>query len=325
MGAERVVALAKAVAGSRTNRMYSPQYEGLVVSLFLNRSLRTRIGLADACARLGASFLDLSPDDIYSPVVLGPAAPYSEEVISDIVTVLELHASCLAVRAYGPSSRLPIGAGDELLTSIASRCSIPLINLESDSAHPIQAVGDLATIFSLGPPEKMKIILSWAYSPKPKPVAVPSSALLAFAAAGAEITVAAPPEFELPAEILALAHQWAAMAGGNISETQDLVTAVSGANVIYMKSWLSQEHSGNRHDEMARKFNDWCATEELMVLAGANAAYMHCLPADRGFEVTDSVIDGGRSLIAKQIEMRRAATRIIVANALSQHANEVAR
>jgi len=290
-----------------------------VVGLFLNRSLRTRLGLASACADAGAAYIDLQRDRIYSPLLLEPGIPFEEESIADIVRVVDMHAHCFAIRAFGPRPSLPVGRGDTLVQQIAQMSCIPILNLESDSAHPIQGVADLATLMTLGPVRGRRVVIAWAYSPAARPIAPTYSFLMASAAAGAAVTIVAPREFALPKGITDAARNWAAESGGQIKETTDLAQAVKHAEVLYMKSWLAPASDGSDHVSVADNYRSWCATESLMALAGASQPrYMHCLPADRGNEVTDAVIDGPRSLVWRQVAMRQAVTQAMVDRALAQ-------
>jgi N-acetylornithine carbamoyltransferase len=261
--------------------------------------------------------LELQPECIYPPAVRTAESPYKNESIADIVRVVNLHASCFAVRAYGPSSLVPRGGGDDMLKQIAATATVPVLNLESDSAHPIQALADLATITSLGTATSKHVVVAWAYSPAPKPIAVPSSFVMAAAASGARLTIVSPPEFRLPARVTRDAREWALAAGGSLTETTDL-DGISDADVLYMKSWLTNEAQDRGHGEIAGRYAQWRATDRLLDELAPDAFYMHCLPADRGYEVDDTVIDGKRSLVWTQVRMRREVTHILLRRALAE-------
>ncbi len=314
-GPERTIKMVEdIVAGNDT----LPQSPGsLVATLFLNRSLRTRLGVAKACAVLGASHIDLEPNRIYSPIISGPGEPYKQEAMEDIVRVINLNADCLAVRAYGPSSSVSVGAGDAVFERMLRSVTVPVINLETDSGHPIQAMADVATVVEhCGTARGRKVVMAWAHSPEPKPIAVPASFVMAASAAGAHLVIAAPSEFSLPASLTRAARDWAGKAGGSLTETSDLGQALDNADILYMKSWMSWEQKGRGHQEIAGVYHHWMASEELFHRATPKAGYLHCLPADRGLEVTDDLLDGERSLIWRQVEMRRRVTQQLLANAL---------
>lgn len=319
IGWERVRRIVEDAAEAQANR--TPTWDGprLLVSLILNRSLRTRLGMADACSRLGVDYIDLPPDGIYSPVGGDKLRPYTDESASDFASVINEHADVFALRAYGPGHDIPVGGGDELLRRILERVTKPVLNLETDSSHPVQALADLATIFSYRPDPAIqpRLTIAWAFSPEPKPIAVASSLLLAAVACGLDVTLAAPAEFQLPAHIANRAQTWCRMSGGQLAISEDL-DSIRNADFLYMKSWLSTSSEVESHAELASKYRDWCATGQLIARGPSVMRYMHCLPVDRGYEATEEVVNGPNSLIWQQVAMKRVIMRMILGSVLGQ-------
>ena len=129
---------------------------------------------------------------------------------------------------------------------MAAVCPVPLINLESAIDHPCQALADWKTMDDLGVPARGgKFVLSWAWHPKPLPLAVPAAAVHMAALRGMEVTVLRPDGFALPEPVMAKARAAAAISGGSVRETADRGEALAGAHVIYAKSWTSPVHYGD--------------------------------------------------------------------------------
>jgi len=173
--------------------------------------------------------------------------------------------------------------------------------MEDDIYHPFQGLADIMTVKEkFGSFSGVKFVMSWAYSPSVhKPRAVPQSAILYATMMGMDVTLAHPEGMELDSEILTKCEQYSETAGGSFQIQDDFKNAVEGAQVVYPKAWCATpifqapigEASEEKTQTIFEKHKDWKCTAEIMDLADKNAVYMHCLPADRGFEVTDEVMD----------------------------------
>jgi len=200
---------------------------------------------------------------------------------------------------------------------------VPVINMEDDMYHPCQAMADILTMKEkLGDLRGKKIAITWAYSPSPeKPVAVPQSAAAICSFFGMDITLAQPEGFELDPEVLARVKENVSRYGGSFNVSYSMEEAFSGADVVYPKSWGSLRWVPPRNpepnfEEIAKLFEankHWICDEAKMKLAKRDCIYMHCLPADRGYEVTDEVIDGPNSVVFDQAENRLHAQKAIMA------------
>jgi N-acetylornithine carbamoyltransferase len=173
--------------------------------------------------------------------------------------------------------------------------------MECDKYHPFQALADVFTVKEkFGTFKGTKFVMSWAYSPSVhKPRAVPQSAIIGASLVGCDTVLAHPPEMELDPEVIQACEKYAEMNGASFEISHDFEAAAEGAHVLYPKAWcpkqMLQPPVGDGDEKKAQEIMDnyknWKATTEYMALADPNAIYMHCLPADRAWEVEDDVID----------------------------------
>jgi N-acetylornithine carbamoyltransferase len=159
----------------------------------------------------------------------------------------------------------------------------------------------------------VKFVMSWAYSPSiHKPRAVPQSAIIAASMMGCDTVLARPPEMALDPQVIEACERYAVMNGASFEVTDDFMGAAEDAHVLYPKAWAPMQFFkppvGEDDPELGQQifdsYKDWKATSDYMALADPNAIYMHCLPADRSWEVTDEVIDGEQSVVFDEAENR---------------------
>jgi len=161
-----------------------------------------------------------------------------------------------------------------------------------------------------------KMVVSWAYAPSyQKPMSVPQSLLLLMPRFGMDVVLAHPPEFELLPEVLQRARAFADESGVRLDVVHDMDAAFEGAHVVYPKSWGCMQHTADLEESaaVAARYRDWICDARRMRLAAPQSIYMHCLPADRGHEVTDAVIDGPRSVVFDEAENRLHVQKAIMA------------
>ena len=269
--------------------------------LFYNQSLRTRNSFEAGMTQLGGHAHFLDPNKIYTPALEGKEVAYSTERVSDVAQVLSRMGHAIAIRCYGDPVDWEYGGANALLREFARWSDIPLLNMEDDKYHPFQALADvLTTREKFGTFKGVKFVMSWAYSPSiHKPRAVPQSAIIAASLMGCDTVLAHPPEFDLDPEVIAACEANAAMNDASFSITNDFESAFEGAHVVYPKAWAPKVFFkppvGEDNEAKAKEINDqyknWKMTSELMETAYHDAIYMHCLPADRGYEVNNDVID----------------------------------
>ena len=290
--------------------------------LFFNASLRTRNSFQTGMFQLGGQAINLSPKEVYRPALEGEEVPYKTERISDVARVLSRYGDAIAIRIYGDSVDWVYGKGNKIIREFAYWANIPVINMEDDVYHPCQVMADIMTIIEKhGKLEGKKIVVSWAYSGGVKPVAVPQSCILGFTRFGADVVLAHPKGLELDPKIVEQARKNAEESGGSFKITYDMDEAFEGANVVYPKSWGSLKFMPPNVPKVDKegmialmnKYRDWITTKERLDKCARDVIYMHCLPADRGMEVTDEVIDGPKSVVFDEAENRLHVQKAIMA------------
>ena len=294
-------------------------------TMFYNQSLRTRTTFHAGINQLGGFCQNLEPGKIYTPARKGFEKAYSTERIADVARVLERIGDALAIRMYGDPAQWVYGRANEILKEFAEWSNIPIINMECDKYHPCQGLADVITVKErFGGFKGIKFVMSWAYSGScHKPLSVPQSAVLAATKVGMDVVQVQPEGLELHPQVVESCHRLAAEAGGSFQVMHDMEAAFEGAHVVYPKSWGSLSYfadpaTGEAVDMEGMKGlfeanKDWICTSEKMALARPDAIYMHCLPADRGQEVTDEVIDGPQSVVFDEAENRLHAQKAIMA------------
>jgi N-acetylornithine carbamoyltransferase len=161
---------------------------------------------------------------------------------------------------------------------------------------------------------RKKVVLTWAWHPKPLPMAVPNSFVLAAAQMGHDVTVAHPKGYELDDELMEDIRQQAAGAGGRITISNDIDTSFEGAEVVYAKSWGSKNFYGTPDKDIAEREQHrgkWIVDEAKMAQTDS-AIFMHCLPVRRNVIVTDGVIDSAASVVIDEAENRLHVQKAIL-------------
>ena len=251
-----------------------------VALLFEKPSARTRTSSEMAVVSLGGHAVALRGEE----VGLG-----SRETPEDVARTLACYCSVIAARVSDHAT----------LVAMASAVTVPVVNLLSDRAHPLQALADVLTLRELvGAVEGRRLVFVGDGNN------VAASLAYAAALSGFELTVASPPGYELDDEIVAAARNL----GGSIEVTNEPDEAVKGADVVYTDVWASM---GQEHEAEVRRasFVGFQVDERLMELAGPQARFLHCLPAHRGEEVAAAVIDGPQSAVWQQAENRFHSAR----------------
>jgi N-acetylornithine carbamoyltransferase len=269
--------------------------------IFYNQSLRTRNSFEAGMTQLGGHAHYLDPDKIYTPAMEGHEVAYSTERVSDVARVLDRMGDAIAIRCYGDPVEWEYGGSHAMLKEFARWSNIPVLNMEDDIYHPFQGLADMLTVKEkFGGYKGIKFTMSWAYSPSVhKPRAVPQSAILYATMMGMEVTLAHPKGMELAPDVLAQCQEYAGTYGGSFKVVNDFNSATQSAHVVYPKAWCATPIFKPPHGQSDPKktqaifdqHKDWICTPQTMALADKNAIYMHCLPCDRGFEVTNDVID----------------------------------
>jgi len=192
------------------------------------------------------------------------------------------------------------------LEELAANASIPVINGLSDLEHPCQAMADFFTLWERGM-DLAKLRLAWVGDGNN----VCNSLLLVGSMVGASAVVATPPGYEPDAGVLEACRAM----GGRVRLTTEAREALEDADVVYTDTWISMGQEGDREQRL-EAFQRYQLNDRLLGFAPHDAVVMHCLPAHRGEEITDAVLDGPRSLILEQAENRLHAQKAIILNLL---------
>ena len=268
--------------------------DGMTVgSIYEKPSTRTRVSFEVGVSRLGGQPLTLLSGDIQ----LG-----TSETIADTAAVLSRYMDCITYRCFGH--------GD--VAELANHSTVPVINALSDMHHPCQAAADMMTIVENS--DKMNGHVAWVGDGNN----VLHDLVLGCAILGYDIIFATPQGFEPDKSVISRALEIAKKTGSKIKGVADPKVAVEGAGAIYTDVFVSM---GEEHmDGKMRSFDGFQVNEELVSDADDDYIFMHCLPAHRGEEVTDGVIDSPNSVVFDQAENRMWAQMSI----LTLLCNEVA-
>lgn len=258
--------------------------------LFEKASLRTRISFQVAMTDLAGSSIYIKPEDI--------GGVGKREPVKDTARVLSRYVHGIMARTFV----------HDTIVELAEYADVPVINALSDWSHPCQAMADILTIREhCGDLHGLKI----AYIGDGNNVA--RSLVFACAKFGMKIVLASPEGYQLDPELIARTNQNAPDTAGQIS---DPLVAVAGADIVYTDTWTSMGQEAEKA-KRAEDFNGFQVNAELMSLAPAEAKVMHCLPAHRGFEITDEVAESKNSLIFDQAENRLHFQRALLKKLLS--------
>jgi ornithine carbamoyltransferase len=253
---------------------------GKSVAIILQKpSMRTRISFEVACARLGAHPL----------MMTGPDGAFSRaETVYDTAKVMERYVDAIVVRTFDQA----------LVEELAEAASVPVINALTDDHHPCQGLADMLTIREhLGRLEGVR----FTYVGDGNNMA--HTYLLAGALLGMKTTVSAPDGYQPKPEIVEQAKAIAESTGADIALITDPREAVAGAEVVATDTWASMGQE-DEHAQRLNVFEPYRVDHDLMAHADSSAIFLHCLPAHRGEEVTDSVIDSSASVVFDEAENR---------------------
>ena len=300
----------------------SPEPEALkgkVLSLlFLSPSLRTLASFQAAMIRLGGGSFVISPEmsihgiESRPGIVMDGAAA---EHIREAIPVIASYGDAIGIRAFAERKDIQTDMEEREFKALTDLIDSPYINMESAMNHPCQSLADWKTMDDLSIPAKGgKFVLSWAYHPRPLPLAVPAATLHMAAMRGMDVTVLRPEGFELPDTLMQKAAAAADKSGGSVTETDQRSEAMEGAHVIYAKSWSSTRHYGDKlNDQKLREEHlDWCVDEPWFVNAKDDCRFMHCLPVRRGVVVADEILDGPRSVVIPEARNRMLAQMAVL-------------
>lgn len=270
--------------------------------IFFDASTRTRNSFETGMTQLGGHAIYLSPDKMQIS---------HGENAKDTANVLSRYGEGIAIR------HCAFGEGNAYLREVARHASVPVLNMQCDVYHPCQILADALTIREKhGSGRRLKVGVAWTSAPNyVRPISVPQSLVLLMPRLGYDVTLAYPPEFRLMPEIEEQARANAAAAGVDFRITNRFEDAFADADVVIPKSWGPLLHTRDKEEgiRLIGAYPTWRCDAERMALGKPSLIYMHPLPADRGREVTDDVIDGPQSVVYDQAENRLHVQKALMA------------
>jgi len=262
----------------------------VLAMLFEKPSLRTRISFHVAMTDLGGSAIYVKPEDIGG---IGKREP-----VKDMARVLSRYVDGIMARTFEHG----------VVVELAEFATVPVINALTDWSHPCQAMADVLTIKEhLGRLDGVKV----AYVGDGNNVA--RSLAFACAKLGMKMVIAAPAGYELDAETIETANR---ISAGSVEQVNEPKRAVGGADIIYTDTWVSMGQESEKKKRI-KDFKGFQVDAKLVKLAGGGVKVMHCLPAYRGFEITDDVVESPNSIIFDQSENRLHFQRALLKKLLS--------
>ena len=271
--------------------------------LFFNPSLRTRLSTQKAAQHLGLKTMVMNFSNEAWALEFEDGTKMSglrSEHIKEAAAVVSQYCDVVAIRAFASLSDKQKDEEEQVLNNFARYASIPVINMESATAHPLQALADAVTIDEHKLTKRPKIVLSWAPHPKALPHAVGNSFTKMVQQMDADFIIAQPEGYELNPEITK-----------NTPVIYNQEEALEEADFVYAKNWCSYKEYG----KILRTDSSWMLTAEKMKLTN-NAKFMHCLPVRRNVVVSDDVLDHPNSLVIEQANNRTFAAQWILKQVL---------
>lgn len=286
LGNEDIVHLLDSADAFRARRKHHGEpLKGMSLAMIFEKpSTRTRVSLEVAAAELGGHALYLSASELQ----LGRG-----ETIADTARVLSRYVHGVTARVYSHHT----------VMQLAQHARVPVVNALSDWEHPLQILADLQTMRQhFGRLEGLRV--AWIGDGNN----VCNSLVLASAILGMEIAVASPPGYGPKDQILEQANEL----GGRTMLVTEPADAANGADVVITDTWISMGDEGQEAERL-RVFGKYQVNEELMRIAAPKAIAMHCLPAHRGQEITDEVMDGPQSAVFDEAENRLHTSKAVMA------------
>ena len=277
--------------------------------MFFDKSTRTRNSFEAGMTQLGGHAHFLTADVMQVSHGESP---------KDTGIILSSYGHGIAIR----HDLIP-GEGNSYMREVAKWATVPVINMQCDVDHPCQTLADLMTVREkLGRDLRgKKIAVTWAYAPSyAKPLSVPQGLIMLMPRFGLDVTLAHPREYFLMPETMQAARENATRAGVKFEVVDNLEDAFRDADIVIPKSWGCLDTMGQNPQEslrIATQYKHWICDEKLMKRTRPNSLYMHPLPADRGNEVTDAVIDGPHSVVFDEAENRLHTCKAIMALTMS--------
>ncbi|MDB2674791.1 acetylornithine carbamoyltransferase, partial [Flavobacteriaceae bacterium] len=280
------------------------QFENLgkyktLVMLFFNASLRTRLSTEKAAKSLGMDVMILNIKDCWNlEYDNGTIMNLNKaEHIKEAANVISQYGDVIAIRAFPSLTDKEKDETEQVLHSFVKYASVPIVNLESATSHPLQALADAITISELKTTSRPKVVLTWAPHPKALPHAVANSFIKIMKEIDVDLLITHPKHYELNSNITE-----------DVTISYNQEEALKDADFVYAKNWSNYQDYG----KIVSVEENWMLTNEKL----GNAKFMHCLPVRRNVVVEDAVLDGENSLVIEQANNRTYAAQIVLKNIL---------
>lgn len=266
-----------------------------LVMLFFNSSLRTRLSTEKAAKNLGMNVTILNVNDAWNLEFEDGAIMNMDksEHVKDAAQVISQYADIIAVRAFPSLTDKAKDESELILNSFKKHATVPIVNMESATAHPLQALADAITITELTEKAKPKVVISWAPHPKALPQAVANSFIEMMQEMEVDLTITHPEGYELNEEITK---------DTPINYNQE--EALKEADFVYVKNWSSYKDYG----KVLHQDENWMMTKAKL----GHAKFMHCLPVRRNVVVEDPVLDSDQSVVIKEANNRTFAAQVVL-------------
>ena len=264
--------------------------------LFFNSSLRTRLSTQKAALNLGMNPIVMNVSGDAWGIEFGDGTIMNgntAEHIKEAAAVVSQYCDIIAVRAFPTLTDKEKDESEYILKSFVKYASVPIINMESATGHPLQALTDAITISEHSKKSKPKVVLSWAPHIKALPHAVANSFVQAMQKMDVEFVVTHPEGYDLSPEII-----------GNTTVNYNQKDALKDADFVYVKNWSNY----NDYGKVTNTDPDWMITKDKI----GDAKFMHCLPVRRNLIVEDAVLDSDSSIVIQQANNRTFAAQLVL-------------
>ena len=267
--------------------------------LFFNPSLRTRLSTQLAAQNLGLNIMVMNLSTETWALEFEDGTKMSgirSEHVKEAAAVISQYCDIIGIRAFANLTDKYKDEAEIVLNSFSKYAKKPILNMESSTSHPLQAIADAITIKENMPKHKPKVVLTWAPHPKALPHAVGNSFTRMINHIDADYYIAQPEGYELDSRITK-----------NAKITYNQSEALENADFVYAKNWASYSNYG----QILKTDNEWMLTKEKMKITN-NAKFMHCLPVRRNIIVSDEVLDNKNSLVIQQANNRTFAAQSVI-------------
>jgi N-succinyl-L-ornithine transcarbamylase len=267
--------------------------------LFFNPSLRTRLSTQKAALNLGMNVMVMNFTNEGWTLEFEDGAIMNQgasEHIKEAAEVVSQYCDVIAIRAFAELKDKEKENSEVVISGFMKYATVPIINMESATGHPLQALADAITMEEFKPNHRPKVVLTWAPHPKALPQAVPNSFVEMMQLQDADFVITHPEGYELNPEITK---------DSKIEYNQD--KAFENADFIYAKNWSNY----NQYGQITNSDPNWTVTADKMKLTN-NAKFMHCLPVRRNVIVTDEVIDSENSIVMNQANNRTYSAQLVL-------------